>query len=105
MKSKKEIDFSMNELVEVKSPDNTKVFKVNEEFADRNYIQTSGIMEWNSGGGAGIMYFNGQGKSITAKWIDNNRLAIIHEPDLTFDKKESETFFQGDKVIIEYKTK
>tara|TARA_B100001059_G_C17693605_1_gene506286 strand:+ start:594 stop:908 length:315 start_codon:yes stop_codon:yes gene_type:complete len=102
MKSKKEIEFSMFELVNVKSPDNTKTFIVNEEFTDGNYIHTSGIMEWNSGG-AGIMYFTGKGKRVSAKWIDNNNLEIIYEQNLIFDKNENESFFQGDKVKIEYK--
>lgn len=98
-------EFTMNELVEIKSPDNSKVFRVNEEFTNGNYIHTSGILEWNSGGGAGIMYFTEKGKYISAKWIDNQNLKLIHEPNLTFDKKEKESFFQGDKVIIEYKSR
>ncbi len=61
-------------------------------------------MEWNSGGGAGILYFNGEGKKVSAKWIDNNNLEIIHEPNLNFVKKESESFFRGNEVKIEYKT-
>ena len=98
-------EFTMNGLVQIKSPDNSKVFKVNEEFTNGNYIHTSGIMEWDSGGGAGIMYYTGEGKSISAKWIDNNNLELIHEPNLTFNKKESELYFRGNKVVIEYKTK
>lgn len=97
-------EFTMNELIRIASPDNTKVFKVNEEFTNGNYIHTSGIMEWNSGGGAGILYYTGKGKPIVAKWNDNQNLELIHEPDLTFDKKECETFYCGDKVKIEYKT-
>jgi len=61
-------------------------------------------MEWKSGGGSGIIYFNGEGKKISAKWIDNNTLEIIHEPNLTFVKKENESYFGGDGVKIEYKT-
>ena len=97
-------EFTTNELVLITSPDNTKIFKVNEEFTNGKYIHTSGIMEWNSGGGAGIMYYTEESKNISAKWIDSNKLEIIHEPNLTFDKKEKESFFRGDKAIIEYIT-
>ena len=97
-------DFTTNELVRISTADGTKEFRVNEEFTNGKYIHTSGIMEWNSGGGAGIMYFNGEGKKVSAKWIDNNNLEIIHEPNLNFVKKETESFFRGNEVKIEYKT-
>jgi len=97
-------EFTTNELVRISTADGTKEFRVNEEFTNGKYIHTGGIMEWNSGGGAGIMYFNGEGKKISAKWIDNNNLEIIHEPNLTFVKKENESYFSGDAVKIEYKT-
>lgn len=97
-------DFTTNELVRISTADGTKEFRVNEEFTNGKYIHTSGIMEWNSGGGAGIMYFNGEGKKVSAKWIDNNNLEIIHEPNLNFVKKENESFFRGNEVKIEYKT-
>ncbi|QFZ54233.1 hypothetical protein FEZ18_05210 [Oceanihabitans sp. IOP_32] len=97
-------EFTTNELVKIRTIDGTKEFRINEEFTNGKYIHTSGIMEWSSGGGAGIMYYTGESKSISAKWTDNNNLEIIHEPNLTFDKKEKESFFQGDRVIIKYKT-
>tara|TARA_R110002020_G_scaffold105490_1_gene246100 strand:- start:3879 stop:4562 length:684 start_codon:yes stop_codon:yes gene_type:complete len=97
-------EFTTNELVRITTADGTKEFKVNEEFTNGKYIHTSGIMEWNSGGGAGIMYFNGEGKKVSAKWIDNNNLEIIHEPNLNFVKKENGSFFRGNEVKIEYKT-
>ncbi len=97
-------EFTTNELVRISTADETKEFRVSEEFTNGKYIHTSGIMEWNSGGGAGIMYFNGEGKKVSAKWIDNNNLEIIHEPNLNFVKKENESFFRGNEVKIEYKT-
>ncbi|WP_405604071.1 hypothetical protein [Polaribacter sp. Asnod1-A03] len=97
-------EFTTNELVNIRTIDGTKEFRVNEEFTNGKYIHTSGIMEWNSGGGAGIMYYTAESKNISAKWIDNNNLEIIHEPNLDFDKKEKESFFRGDKAIIKYKT-
>nr|WP_298996055.1 hypothetical protein [uncultured Allomuricauda sp.] len=96
-------EFKTNELVRISTTDGTKEFRVNEEFTNGEYIHTSGIIEWNSGGGAGIVYFNGEGKKISAKWLDNNNLEITHEPNLTFVKKEYESFFSGDEVKIEYK--
>lgn len=97
-------EFTTNELVRISTFDGTKEFRVNEEFTNGKYIHTSGIIQWNSGGGAGIMYFNGEGKKVYAKWIDNNILEIIHEPNLNFAKKEYESFFLGNEVKIEYKT-
>ena len=97
-------EFTTNELVRISTDDGTKEFKVNEEFTNGKYIHTSGIMEWNSGGGAGIMYFKAEGKKVSAKWIDNNNLEIIHEPNLNFVKKENKSFFRGNEVEIEYKT-
>lgn len=97
-------EFTTNEIIRIYTADRTKEFRVNEEFTNGKYIHTSGIMEWNSGGGAGIFYFMGEGIKISAKWIDNHNLEIIHEPNLTFTKKEKESFFCGDKVKIEYRT-
>ena len=97
-------EFTTKELVKIRTIDGTKEFRINEEFTNGKYIHTSGIMEWSSGGGAGIMYYTGESKNISAKWIDNNNLEIIHEPNLTFDKKEKESVFRGDKAIIKYKT-
>ncbi|KAB1160473.1 hypothetical protein F7018_00935 [Tenacibaculum aiptasiae] len=98
------VEFTTNEIVRISTADGTKEFRVNEEFTNGKYIHTSGIMEWNSGGGAGIIYFNGESKKVSAKWIDNNNLEIIHEPNLNFVKKECKSFFQGNEVKIEYKT-
>lgn len=97
-------EFTTNEIIRIYTADGTKELRVNEEFTNGKYIHTSGIMEWNSGGGAGIFYFMGEGIKISAKWIDNHNLEIIHEPNLTFTKKEKESFFCGDKVQIEYRT-
>lgn len=43
-------EFTTNELVNIRTIDGTKEFRVNEEFTNGKYIHTSGIMEWNSGG-------------------------------------------------------
>jgi hypothetical protein len=42
----------------VNSPDNKKEFVIQEEFTNGKYVHTSGSMNWFSGGGAGILYFD-----------------------------------------------
>lgn len=96
-------EFTVNELINEIAPDNKKVFGMNEEFTNQKYIHTGGIMSWMSGGGAGIVYFEGHGKRISAKWLDNQTLEITHEKGMVFTKKEERSFFCGDEVIINYK--
>lgn len=98
-------EFSMKELVRVVSPDNKKEFVVNEEFTNQKYLQTSSTMKWYSGGGAGIMYYVGEGKEVSAKWINSQTLEITHEPNTTFHKKDESSYFFGDEVQIMYKEK
>lgn len=97
------LEFTFNELINEIALDNKKVFVMNEEFTNQKYIHTGGIMSWMSGGGAGIIYFEGQGKHVSAKWINNQTLEITHEKGLVFTKKEERSFFCGDEVIIKYK--
>jgi len=98
---KKKFEFETIQLVDTTSPDNNKKFSVSEEFGDKKYIHTSGIMSWKSGG-SGIVYFNGQGKSISAKWLDSQTLEITHDKDLVFTQKSETFFFCGDQGIIIY---
>jgi hypothetical protein len=98
-------DFSMKELLRVVSPDNKKEFVINEEFTNQKYIHTSSMMNWFSGGGSGIMYYVGEGKQISAKWIDSQTLEITHEPNTKFHKKDESSYFFGDEVKIIYKEK
>ncbi len=97
-------ELKMNELIRISTDDGTKEFRINEEFVNGKYRQTSSILEWKAGGGFGVMYFKGKGKKVSAKWIDNNNLEIIHDPIVIFMKKENKLFFCGDEVKIEYKT-
>ncbi|MCP4520283.1 MAG: hypothetical protein GY827_01075, partial [Cytophagales bacterium] len=94
--------FTVNELIKEVAPDNKKLFGMNEEFVNHEYKHTGGLMEWSSGGGAGIVYFEGQGKRISAKWLDSQTLEITHEKGLVFTKKEESSYFCGDEVIIKY---
>jgi hypothetical protein len=94
--------FEMINLVNVISPDNLKKFDINEEYTNKTYTQTSGIMRWAQGGGS-VLYFTGQGKNISAKWLDSQTLEITHDKDIVFSKKEKSIYFAGDDVKVIYK--
>ncbi len=100
---KAKFEFSVNSLVDVESPDKQKSFRICEEFSNGNYIHTSGILEWKSGCGLGILYFKGLGKKITADWHNNNIIEITHEDVIDFTKKECKSYYYGDEVLIKYK--
>lgn len=102
---KPKFEFSMKELVRVVAPDNKKEFAINEEFTNQKYIHTSSMMKWYSGGGAGIMYYVGEGKEVSAKWINSQTLEITHEANTKFQKKDESSYFFGDEVQIIYKEK
>jgi hypothetical protein len=97
-------EFTTNELIRISTVDRAKEFRINEEYTNGKYIHTSGILEWKSGGGAGILYFEGEGKNISAEWVNKNKLVIIHDSILNFTKKETNSYFRGDEVKIEYRT-
>ncbi len=94
--------FTMKELANIYPPDGTKVFKMNEEFRNGEYIHTSGIMEWKSGGGGGVLYFKEKGGKITAEWVNNNKLKIVHDSSLDFIMKRTESSYCTDDIAIEY---
>ncbi len=94
--------FTMNELANISPPDDNKVFTMNEEFRNGEYIHTSGIMMWKSGGGGGVLYFEGLGKNITAEWINNNKLKIVHDSTIDFTMKRTESSYYTDDVEVEY---
>jgi hypothetical protein len=97
-------EYSTNELVRVNSPDNKKEFVIQEEFTNGKYVHTSGSMNWFSGGGAGILYFDKLKCSIRATWLDSKTIEIAHEKNLNFTKRETKTYFCGDEVMIRYKS-
>ena len=98
-------EFSTNLLIRAISPDNKKELVIQEEFGNGKYIHTSGILNWFSGGGAGIVYHDKLGGMISANWIDNQTVEIIHETGLNFTKKETKSYFCGDEIMIKYKEK
>ncbi len=96
-------EFEMINLVDAVAPDNLKKFGVNEEYTNNQYVHTSGLMMWGQGGGS-VIYFTGQGKNISAKWLDNKTLEITHDKDIIFTKQDDRAFFCGDDIKIVYKT-
>jgi hypothetical protein len=48
------IEFEMKNLVDAVAPDNLKKFGVNEEYTNKQYVHTSGLMMWGQGGGSVI---------------------------------------------------
>jgi hypothetical protein len=95
-------DFEMINLIDAVAPDNLKKFGVNEEYTNKQYVHTSGLMMWGQGGGS-VIYFSGQGKNISAKWLDYKTLEITHDKDIIFTLKEDRTYFCGDDIKIVYK--
>lgn len=94
--------FSTRELIHIVAPGNKKEFGLNEEFTNQKYIHTGGLMSWEDKGGAGIVYFEGQNKKISAEWKDSQTLVLTHEKGIVFTKKETRTYFDGDEVFIYY---
>ena len=97
-------NFEVIELVNITSPDNLKTFRISEEYTNKNYIHTSGIMMWSQGGGS-VLYFTGQGMTISAKWLDSNTLEVTYDKNIIFSKQDDSAFFCGDKVKVIYKAK
>jgi hypothetical protein len=95
-------EFEMINLVEAKAPDNLKTFGVNEEYTNKQYVHTSGLMMWGQGGGS-VLYFTGQGKSISAKWLDSKTLEITYDKDIVFTKQDDRAYFCGDDIKVIYK--
>ena len=59
------------------------------------------MMRWGQGGGA-ILYFTGQNKYVSAKWLDSQTLEVTHDKDIQFTKKDETFFFCGDQGKIIY---
>lgn len=94
-------EFEMISLVDIKAPDNLKTFTVSEEYTSKQYIHTGGLMMWEQGGGS-VLYFTGQGKNISAKWIDSKTLEVTHDKEILFTKKYDSAYFFGDDIKVIY---
>lgn len=95
-------EFEMINLVDAVAPDNLKKFGVNEEYTNKKYVHTSGLLMWGQGGSS-ILYFTGQGKKVSATWLDNKTLVVTHDKDIVFSKQDNSAYFCGDDIKIIYK--
>lgn len=100
---RQKFEFEMINLVDAVAPDNLKKFGVNEEYTNKNYVHTSGLMMWGQGGGS-VLYFTGQGKHISAKWLDSKTIEITHDKDIVFSMQKDSAYFCGDDIKVIYKT-
>ena len=109
---KSKYEFTQVDIISLMAPDNKKLFTVSEFFTNGIYQQTGSLMMWQpgvdkiliNGGGSAVLYFTGQGKSISAKWLDNQTLEVKHDKDIVFTTKDSRAYFCGDDIKITYKT-
>jgi len=101
-RARPKFEFEMINLIDAKAPDNLKSFGVNEEYSNKQYTHTSGLMMWGQGGGS-VLYFTGQGKNICAKWLDSKTLEVTHDNDINFTMKKDSAYFCGDDIKVIYK--
>lgn len=94
--------FTQTYIVSIISPDRRKKFTISELFTNDVYEQTGSLLDWGSGGGS-ILYFFGQGKQISAKWINDEILEISHEADINFTLKHESSYYFGEEIKIVYK--
>lgn len=110
-RTRPKLEFSHIDLVSLMAPDNKKRFTVTEHYTNGVYEQTGSLMMWQpgvdpvliNGGGCSILYFSGQGKQISAKWLDHQTLEISHDKDIVFTQKHIRAGFSGDIVNIIYR--
>lgn len=100
---KPKFEFEMIHLVKAIAPDNLKTFEVNEEYVNKKYVHTSGLMMWESGGGGSVLYFKELGKNISVRWLNAQTLEITHGKDIAFSMKKEGAYFRGDDVKVIYK--
>lgn len=99
-RTRTKLDFTENQLIEITAPDGKKTFTVSEHFTNGVYQLTASLLASEMGGGS-VLQFSGQGKSISAKWLDSHTLEVTHDKDIVFMKKDESFYFFGDggKVI------
>ncbi len=108
---RQKFDFTQVDLINLMAPDNKKLFTVSEHFTNGIYQQTGSLMMWQPGvdkvfihgGGGSVLYFTGQGKYISAKWLDSQTLEVTHDKDIVFTKKDERAYFCGDDIKVIYK--
>ena len=102
-RSRKKSIFEAKRLMSIIAPDNLKEFYVSEEYVDNKYIHTSGLLMWGTGGSS-VLYFEGEGKYISAAWLNSTTLEIIHAKEIVFSVKEKSGYYCGDEIKVLYKT-
>ncbi len=101
---KPKFEYSTIELQKLIAPDNKKIFEAHEEYINGVYEQTGSSIMWDMGGGS-VFYFIGQGKNVTANWIDSQTLEIAYDKSVIIQLKKEDFYFAGDKVKIIYVAK
>jgi len=94
-------DFTYKDLINITAPDGRKTFTISEHFTNGAYVQTGSLLSWGQGGGS-ILYFEGQGKHISAKWRDSQTLEVTHDKDIVFTKKDTGFYYCGDQGTVIY---
>ncbi len=100
---KPKFEFEFINLIDITAPDNLKKFEVNEEYTNKQYVHTGGLMMWEKGGGGSVLNFTAQGKNISAKWLDNKTLEVTYDQDIVFTMQKENAFFDSDEIRIIYK--
>lgn len=98
---KPKLEFEIINLVNAVAPDSLKKFSLNEEYANKDYVHTSGLMMWGQVGGS-VLYYKGKGKTVSVKWLDSKSLEITHDINIEFTMKKESAYFKGDDIRIIY---
>lgn len=99
---KPKVNISSHPFATIKSPDTHKTFIISQQFIEGEPNCIIGTLNWGSGGSS-IFYFTQVGKYISAQWLDEQTLEIIHDPTIVFQNKEAKSFFAGNTIDIQYK--
>lgn len=98
-KPRKKIKIEQVTLISIDSPDGKIKFGISEMFENGKYCGTYGGVEWKiildndgaiiSGGhGSGILQFHEAGHDISAKWLDNSTIEVLHSKNIPFIQKK-----------------
>jgi hypothetical protein len=98
---KSKFEFTLKQLINITAPDGNKTFTVSEHFTNGVYEQTGSMLSWETGGGS-ILYFVGQGKFISARWLNSQTLEVTHDKDIVFTKKDETYYYWGDQGKVIY---
>ncbi len=98
---KKKIDYSENRIVEIVSPDGKKTLTVSDEYVDGDYIQTTAMVMWSSGGGS-VFNYKSEGAKVGAVWDTANILTVTVPESIHFQQADRSTFYYGETVTINY---